>query len=154
MLAASPSRIIASTTVGRAPNAITPLLWRPPKAASIIVVGEAAHMAIPTHTRSGTCLTKAFFFEVWKNRRLGGQGLNREIVSCRAVCADVRARSVLGQVSFQPKRPICTFCTFPFPLGRAGLSLFPCETIYSHFLCDQSFLMISRILAISLVSIL
>ena len=62
----------------------------------------------------------------------------------RAAC--VRARDVLGQVRFQPKRP---GAPFPFPFGLAGLSLFPCETTYSLFSRDQDFLMISRILDIS-----
>ena len=65
--------------------------------------------------------------------------------------AYVHARGVLGQVRFQPKRG---FATFPFPVGVAGLSLFPCETIYSLLPCDQDFLMISIILVISLVSVI
>ena len=36
----SPSTIMDSTTVGRAPKAPAPLLWRRPKAASIMVDGE------------------------------------------------------------------------------------------------------------------
>ena len=36
----SPSSIMDSTTVGRAPKAPSPLLWRRPKAASIMVDGE------------------------------------------------------------------------------------------------------------------
>ena len=36
----SPSTIMNSTTVGRAPKAPAPLLWRRPKAASILVDGE------------------------------------------------------------------------------------------------------------------
>ena len=36
----SPSTTMDSTTVGRAPKAPAPLLWRRPKAASILVDGE------------------------------------------------------------------------------------------------------------------
>ena len=46
MFAAFPSTIMDSTTVGRAPKAPAPLLWRRPKAASIIVDGKIANIAI------------------------------------------------------------------------------------------------------------
>ena len=59
----------------------------------------------------------------------------------------VRARGVLGQVRFQPKR---TLVTFPFPFDLAGLSLFPRETIFVLLPRDQDSLMISRFLVISL----
>ena len=76
---------------------------------------------------------------------------NREIVSCCAVRAYERARGVLGQVRFQPKRP-----TYPlvFQLFPACLSLFLYETIYFLFPCDQDFLLISRFLVISLISMI
>ena len=47
MFAAFPSTIMDSTTVGLAPKAPSPLLWRRPKAASIMVDGKAANMATP-----------------------------------------------------------------------------------------------------------
>ena len=80
------------------------------------------------------------------HRRLGGS--TREMVSCRAVCAYVCARGVLGQVGFQPKRPLLTF---PFPFCGAGLSLFLCATICSLFPCDQYFCLISMIPMISMI---
>ena len=46
MFAAFPSTIMDSTTVELAPEAQAPLLWRRPEAASIIVDGEAANIAI------------------------------------------------------------------------------------------------------------
>ena len=46
MFAAFPSTIIEPTTMGRAPEAPAPLLWRRPKAASIMVDGKAANIAI------------------------------------------------------------------------------------------------------------
>ena len=46
MFAAFPSTIMDSTTMGRAPAAPAPLLWRRPEAASIMVDGKAANIAI------------------------------------------------------------------------------------------------------------
>ena len=68
---------------------------------------------------------------------------NREIVSCRAVRAYVRARGawssetsgkswvVLVPFSLLPGWP------FPFPFYRAGFSLFPCASICSLFPCEH-----------------
>ena len=44
MFAASPSTIMDSTTMGGLPKAAPPLLWRRPKAASIMVDGEVANI--------------------------------------------------------------------------------------------------------------
>ena len=55
MFATFPSTIMESTTVEPAPEAPAPLLWRRPKAASIIVDGKAANIAIqltPSHADS------------------------------------------------------------------------------------------------------
>ncbi len=46
MFVAFPSTIMDSTTMGRAPEAPAPLLWRRPEAASIMVDGKAANIAI------------------------------------------------------------------------------------------------------------
>ena len=46
MLAPPPSRIMESTTVGRAPKAPAPLLWMRPRDASIFVDGVGADRAI------------------------------------------------------------------------------------------------------------
>ena len=78
-------------------------------------------------------------------------GKSFRVVSRRAMRAYVRARGVGGQVRFQPKR---SSPPFPFPLWSAGLSLFPWETIYSLFPCDQDFLMISRFRVISWISMI
>ena len=73
------------------------------------------------------------FIGIYIYRRLGG---NREIVSCRAVRAYVRARGawsseISGKSSDVPfpfsllsRRP------FPFPFCRASFSLFPYEHIF------------------------
>ena len=44
MFATSPSTIMDSTTMGGPPKAAPPLLWRRPKAASIMVDGEVANI--------------------------------------------------------------------------------------------------------------
>ena len=62
VFAAFPSTIMESTTVGRAPEAPAPLLWRRPKAASIMVDGKATNVTIhpipadelTTHTHTQT----------------------------------------------------------------------------------------------------
>ncbi len=46
MFGAFPSTIMEATTMGRAPEAPAPLLWRRPEAASIMVVGKAANVAV------------------------------------------------------------------------------------------------------------
>ena len=68
----------------------------------------------------------------------GETGKLFRVVPCVRTCV----RAVLGLVRFQPNRAACPF---PFPFLPAGFSLFP---------CDQDFLMISRILVISLISMI
>ena len=56
MFAAFPSTIMESTTMGRAPEAPAPVLWRRPKAASIVVDGKAGNTA--TQPNPNDSLTK------------------------------------------------------------------------------------------------
>ena len=62
MLAAFPFTMMESTTMGRAPEAPAPLLWRRPKAASIMVDGKAANIAMqPVPNDSLTTYTHTKF---------------------------------------------------------------------------------------------
>ena len=64
MFAAFPSTIMDSTTVGQEPKAPAPVLWRRPKAASIMVDGKEANIATQLIPNERPSSMKATFLEI------------------------------------------------------------------------------------------